>query len=101
MRIMKVAAGVVARLNKTAELANPVGIVEDFSATLVEELDFRKEAANLDEFNRIMVELGHKDVRAPRPTWELTSKRVLVMERFFGVRVDDVAEVHERKIDAE
>lgn len=85
----------------TAELANPVGIIEDFDQTIHEELDFAREAANMVEFNRIMVELGHDDIRAPEVVPSLTTRRVLVMERFRGVRVDDVAAIRERGIDAE
>ena len=44
----------------------------------------------MDEFNRIMGELGHGDVRAPRVNHALTTRRVITMERFYGVRVDDV-----------
>lgn len=101
MKILRFMAGIVARLKRDAELANPVGVVEDFAATLREELDFRKEAANLDRFNEIMLELGHKDVRAPRPLNELTTARVLVMERFFGVRVDHYEEIKRRGINGE
>jgi predicted unusual protein kinase regulating ubiquinone biosynthesis (AarF/ABC1/UbiB family) len=86
---------------RDAELVNPVGIVADFAATLREELDFRKEADNLDQFNEIMVKLGHKDVRAPKPVRELTTVRVLVMERFYGTRVDDVEKMKSRGVDAE
>jgi predicted unusual protein kinase regulating ubiquinone biosynthesis (AarF/ABC1/UbiB family) len=96
MKIMKILAAIVARLVKDAELANPVAIVEDFRETLREELDFRKEADNLERFNEIMAELGHADVRAPRPEDDLTTRRVLVMERFYGVRVDDVEMLKQR-----
>lgn len=101
MRIMKIAAAIVARVVKDADLANPVAIVEDFEATLNEELDFRLEAKNLDAFNEIMAELGYKDVRAPKPHWDLTTRRALIMERFYGTRVDDVEEVRQRDLDAE
>ena len=101
MKILRVAAGVVARFKRGADLANPVGVVDDFAATLREELDFRKEAANLDRFNEIMRELGHKNIRAPRPMADLTTARVLVMERFFGIRVDQFDEIKRRGIDGE
>jgi predicted unusual protein kinase regulating ubiquinone biosynthesis (AarF/ABC1/UbiB family) len=101
MRIMRLLAAIAARLLRDAELANPVAIVEDFAATLREELDFRLEANNLDRFNEIMVELGHDNIRAPVPQWEYTTRRVLVMERFFGTRVDNAAAIAERGIDAE
>lgn len=101
MRIMRAAAAVAAKLVRDAELANPVGIVEDFAATLREELDFRKEAENLDRFNAIMAELGHKNIRAPVPHWGYTTRRVLVMERFFGTRVDNAEEISARGVNAE
>jgi predicted unusual protein kinase regulating ubiquinone biosynthesis (AarF/ABC1/UbiB family) len=101
MHIMKFVARQAERFVKDADLVNPVGIVEDFHETLREELDFRKEAKNLGQWNDLMVELGHKDVRAPRPHPDLTTPRVLVMERFHGIRVDDVAAIHKREVDIE
>jgi aarF domain-containing kinase len=101
MKIMRFMAGLVARFREGADLANPVGVVDDFAATLAEELDFRKEAANLQRFNEIMAELGHKNVRAPVPHLELTTARVLVMERFIGIRVDAFDEIRRRGVDGE
>jgi aarF domain-containing kinase len=101
MRIMRRVAGWVQRFKKDAELANPVGIVDDFTNTLTEELDFRKEAANLDRFNDIMRELGHKHIRAPVPQHEYTTRKVLVMEKFTGLRVDRFDEIKARGIDGE
>jgi aarF domain-containing kinase len=101
MRLMRMLAKVIARLKKGADLANPVGVVDDFTKTLTEELDFRKEAANLDRFNEIMRELGHKTIRAPVPHHEYTTRKVLVMEQFIGVRVDDFDEIRRRGIDGE
>jgi predicted unusual protein kinase regulating ubiquinone biosynthesis (AarF/ABC1/UbiB family) len=72
------------------ELANPEGIVEDFDASIHEELDFRLEAESMRLFNRIMAERGQTRVAAPRVIDDLSTERVLVMERFFGHRVDDV-----------
>ena len=101
MRLMRMLAGVVARFKKDAELANPVGVVDDFTKTLTEELDFRKEAANLDRFNEIMRELGHKHIRAPVPHHEYTTRKILVMEQFIGLRVDRFDEIKRRGIDGE
>lgn len=101
VRIMRQIARFAARLVPDADLANPEAIVDDFAVTLREELDFRKEAENLDRFNEIMAELGQKRVRAPVPHWAQTTRRVLVMERFFGVRVDQADEIVARGIDAE
>jgi predicted unusual protein kinase regulating ubiquinone biosynthesis (AarF/ABC1/UbiB family) len=101
MRILRGVAAIAHRTVRDADLANPVGIVDDFAATLQEELDFRKEAANCERFNEIMLELAHPDVRAPKPYWDLTTRRVFVMERFYGTRVDDKPGIDARGVDAE
>jgi aarF domain-containing kinase len=101
MRIMRRVAQLVARFKKDADLANPVGVVDDFTKTLTEELDFRREAANLDKFNEIMRELGHKHIRAPVPHHEYTTRKVLVMERFSGLRVDRFEQIKAAGIDGE
>jgi aarF domain-containing kinase len=101
MKIMRFMAKVVAKFKKNAELANPVGVVDDFTKTLSEELDFRKEAANLDQFNTIMKELGYKHIHAPVPHHEYTTRKVLVMTKFVGLRVDKFEEIKARGIDGE
>jgi aarF domain-containing kinase len=83
------------------ELANPVGIVEDFEASIREELDFRLEAENMRHFNRIMGAQGQTRVAAPRVMGDLSTPRVLVMERFFGHRVDDVEQLKVTPFDVE
>jgi predicted unusual protein kinase regulating ubiquinone biosynthesis (AarF/ABC1/UbiB family) len=100
LRILRGAARVML-LAPRGDLANPVAIVEDFEANLREELDFANEADNMEEFNRIMAEHHQSEVTAPRVVRELSTKRVLVMERFFGHRVDDVRAIRERAIDGE
>lgn len=89
LAIMHVYARLLHWLVPFAKLANPIGIVEDLERTLLEELDFRREGQNMDEFNEILRAAGNAEVVAPRVHWELTYPRVLVMERFNGVRIDD------------
>ncbi len=101
MAIMGFLASIAQRVVKDAELMNPVGIVEDLGETLREETDFRKEANNLEQFNQIMNQHGHTRVHAPVPQWEFVTERVLVMERFYGTRVDDVEGIKERGVNAE
>lgn len=101
MKLMRMLARFVARTSQNAELANPVGVVDDFTKTLTEELDFRREAENLDRFNEIMRELGHKHIHAPVPHHEYTTRKVLVMERFVGLRVDRFDEIRARGVDGE
>jgi predicted unusual protein kinase regulating ubiquinone biosynthesis (AarF/ABC1/UbiB family) len=101
LTIMRFWARVAEALLPTVRLANPVGIIEDFSKTIHEELDFNLEGQNIDEFNRIMGELGHEKICAPRVEWDRTTRRVLTMERFHGHNVDDVDAIRESDVDAE
>jgi aarF domain-containing kinase len=100
VRILGGIARLVAATPRGA-LANPVAIVDDFARTLGEELDFVREAAAMVEFNRILRGLDQHEVVAPRVTSALTSRRLLVMERFFGNRVDDIDALRARELDME
>jgi len=88
-------------LFKGARLANMSGVIADFDRTIHEELDFRQEANNLREFNRLMAKYGVEDVRAPIPEDDLVTERVLVMERFVGFKADDVEGILGAGIDPE
>ena len=100
LRLLQLAARVMTRFPH-GELANPVGVIEDFEANLREELDFRREAVNMVEFNRIMAAQRQSRVAAPRVFAEVSTSRVLVMERFFGHRVDDVEKLRASNLDLE
>ncbi|MCW5830448.1 MAG: AarF/ABC1/UbiB kinase family protein [Deltaproteobacteria bacterium] len=89
MKIMGLIARIIQAVVPHAELANPVGVVEDFRSTIVQELDFRLEGRNMDQFNEIMKLADNSSVVAPLVYWDYTTKRVLTMERFKGWRVDD------------
>ena len=98
---MRRGAWILEKLFRTARLANMSGVIDDFDRTIHEEIDFEREAENLREFNTIMAHHGITDVRAPAPVDEMVSRRVLVMERFFGFKADDVEGVAGAGIDPE
>ena len=109
-RLPELVAADIAMLSFCAEVlallpgvraANPKAVVAQFERSIAEELDFLGEAARMEEFNQIMLELGRPDVVAPQPVRSLCRRDVLVMERFFGVRVDDVAGLSEIGISRE
>ena len=54
---------------------NPQAVVAQFQQSIREELDFLGEASRMEEFNRIMAELGRPDVVAPRPYRPLCHRR--------------------------
>jgi ubiquinone biosynthesis protein len=84
-----------------AALANPPALVELFAETIVEELDFRLEGANMVDVARVIHDLGQESYVVPRPHPELASRRVLVMERIRGFNFDDVSGMRDAGIDTE
>lgn len=88
----------VGRIPVTA-LANPPALVELFAETIVEELDFRMEAANMLDIATMLHDLGQDRYVVPRPHPELVTRRVLVMERVYGFNFDDVVGMRDAGID--
>jgi len=84
-----------------AALANPPALVELFAETIVEELDFRMEAANMLDVAAMLHDLGQDRYVVPRPHPRLVTKRVLVMERVHGFNFDDVIGMRDAGIDTE
>ncbi|MFM8908644.1 MAG: ABC1 kinase family protein, partial [Actinomycetota bacterium] len=86
---------------KIAALANPPALVELFAETIVEELDFRLEAANMLDIASILADLKQDGYVIPRPHPELVTRRIIVMERLEGFKFDDVAGMKDAGIDTE
>ncbi len=71
-----------------SKLFDPEGIVNEFSKTVRKELDFIAEAKNAQRFKRNFT--GVQDVCIPEIYSHLLSEKVIVMERFEGVRIDNI-----------
>lgn len=83
-------------------LANATGVIEDFTATITEELDFTCEGKSMDQFNAIMKRHKSDDmVCAPVVHWDTTTRRLLTMERFYGFKADDVETAKAKGLDSE
>jgi ubiquinone biosynthesis protein len=83
-------------LARLAQQRTPLGdiyeledVAVEFAATLQGELDYRREGRNADRFRANFAD--EPDLVAPHVVWEYTTRRVLVMERIHGVKIDDVA----------
>lgn len=87
--LMRLFAGLAQRMSLHARRANLLAVIEDFESNLALELDFGNEARRMREFNEVMRSMGTDSVAAPVVHDELSSPRVLTMERFTGWRLDD------------
>ncbi len=71
------------------ELYDLPGIVEEFAATLRAELDFSREGYNADRFRANFANEPYLYI--PKVYWEYTTRRVLMLERIRGIKIDDIA----------
>src|SRR6201990_3099021 len=90
LQILKRGARLV-EFAKPGQRLSAQDVVADFADNLAEELDFRLEAQSMDAWVAHMhaSPLG-KNIRVPQVYWDLTSERVLTMERVQGTRISDV-----------
>ncbi|GHE22313.1 ubiquinone biosynthesis regulatory protein kinase UbiB [Halomonas urumqiensis] len=80
-----------------ARRLRPVEVVRDYEATLFDELDLHKEAANTSQLKRNFK--GSPLLYVPAIHWPLTRQRVMVQERIHGVPVADTKMLVERGTD--
>jgi ubiquinone biosynthesis protein len=63
-------------------------IVDEFARSIRQELDYRLEARNADQFHKNFA--GHPHVSVPRVYWTYTRSRVLTLEYLEGVQLVDL-----------
>lgn len=88
LEILEDLAGLAQR-TPLGEMYDPVEIVADFAFTLRNELDYVREGRNADRFRANFASESHLYI--PRIYWPHSTRRLLVMERISGIKIDDVA----------
>jgi len=85
-----IASKVLEFLQPDWERTSLSAIAGDIRSSMLEELDFEKEATNIEEFRLFLQENElNKRATAPRVYREFTTKKVLTMERLRGVSLLD------------
>lgn len=75
-------------------------VVADFSDNLAAELDFRLEAQSMEAWvSHLHASPLGQGIRVPEVRWDLTTERVLTMERVHGIRIDDVGAIRKAGFD--
>ena len=65
------------------------GIISEIRRTVMEECDFIKEAENLKIFSDFLEDTDNKKVTTPHVYYQASTRRVLTMERFYGIPLTD------------
>ena len=85
--LLKRAVGILPPVGGFKNVVDFDMVLDELWATAQEEMDFLKEAANMEEFTR--TNQGIQYIRCPKLYHEYTTSRVLVMEYIGGCPVDD------------
>jgi ubiquinone biosynthesis protein len=70
------------------EFIDTVGVVDEFARSIRQELDYKNEARNAEQFHRNFA--GHAHVVVPRVFWSYSRGRVLTLELLEGIHLRDV-----------
>lgn len=95
--IMSIIVELMVRYIPETEFFNPKGIVEEYKKTIKKELNFLEEAKNIERFHVNFRD--DQEVKIPKLYKELTTSRIIVMERIVGIKIDDLDKMRETGID--
>ena len=90
LNFLYVTARIIERLAPKLSWTSLSGVVEEIQRTMMEECDFIKEANNLDEFRAFLIATQNDDVIVPKVFRKASSRKILTMERFYGVPLTDL-----------
>lgn len=76
-------------------------IVEEIQQTMMEECDFIQEARNLETFRHFLLSTHNEDVVVPVVYQQASTRRILTMERFYGVPLTDLETIRKVTNDPE
>lgn len=91
--VLYASARVLERLVPGVDRASLGDIIGDVQATMLKECDFLAEANNIEIFRDFLSESGNQFALAPKVYHRATTRRVLTMERFYGVPFTDLESI--------
>jgi len=91
--ILLEAAALAQRRTSWGEYYDVHSLAREYADTLLGELNYEQEGHNMDRFRENFA--GERYVRVPRVYWELTTRRVLTMERVGGIKISNVVALQE------
>lgn len=97
VKLLHTIASLIEKTSKDGKRLRPKEVVVEFEKIIFDELDFRREAANLSQLRRNF--LHSELLYVPEVHWPLVRKNALVMERIKGIPVSDMEALRENEVD--
>ena len=94
---LKVVGGWLYRYPPIHKRANVPELLEEFSRSLYEEIDYIHEGKNAEIFAQNFE--GHSDIRVPAVHWDYTTRKVLTLEDVRSIKITDYAAIDAAGID--
>ena len=94
LEILKELAATASRHSSLADRYDLTGLVEEFSQTLRAELDYIREGHNAERFAANFAADSH--IHVPRVFWEVTTAKVLTLERIRGIKINNLKALDEQ-----
>jgi ubiquinone biosynthesis protein len=95
--VLEEVASTLESLTEFAERYRFKSIVDEFRRTLMRELDYRTEAANLKTLGENLTDFD--DIFVPQPVDEFTTARVLTMDFVEGSKITELTDEDRKRID--
>ncbi|MEE4186043.1 MAG: ubiquinone biosynthesis regulatory protein kinase UbiB [Gammaproteobacteria bacterium] len=89
LEVMYAVARLARRYSRDARRLRPVEVVGEYERTILNELDLMREAANASQIRRNFE--GSEQLYVPEVYWDFCRSEAMVMERIYGVPVNDMA----------
>jgi aarF domain-containing kinase len=101
LNFLYVSALILEKLAPKLSWTSLSGVIQEIQRTMMEECDFIQEANNLETFARFLRDTDNDDAAVPAVYRQFSSRRVLTMERFFGVPLTDLESIRQFTPDPE
>ena len=89
LNVLHWSAKILEKVVPKVKFASLADIVEEIKNRMVREVDFIEEAKNIDDFAQYLELTQNKSATVPKVYHQYSTRRVLTMQRFFGVPLTD------------
>jgi len=85
MSLIYLIAVILSKVDSAFSSSGLLDIVKAFHDSILQETNFLQEAKNIEEFEEYLISSSETRAKVPRVFHEYTTKRILTMERLYGV----------------
>ena len=97
LKTLRVVGGWLEHYRPIRERANVPALIEEFSTTIREEVDYLAEGRNAEIFSDHFK--NHPRVHVPRVVWSHTTRRTLTLEDVFAIKITDYEAISAAGVD--